>query len=144
MSRPSNPHDKATCESFLKALKREEVLASTNRDFEDLGERMEEFIERYYNVCQLHSVLSYRSPEDFEKVSQRESQKPSAVAKMTFFEPECGYLAEQCLSKEGVMHTFVSTRGSFCGISVGTRLYADSDEGDRGSGLMVISIPGSM
>ena len=86
MSRPSNPYDNATCESFLKTLKREEIHASTYRDFEDLRERMGEFIEGYYNVCRLHSALGYRSPEDFEKESQRESQRTSAAAMMTFFE----------------------------------------------------------
>ena len=86
MSRPSNPYDNATCESFLKTLKREEIHASTYRDFEDLRERMEEFIEGYYNVCRLHSALDYRSPEDFEKESQRESQRTSAAAMMMFFE----------------------------------------------------------
>jgi hypothetical protein len=40
----------------------------------------------YYNVCRLHSALGYRSPEDFEKESQRESQRTSAAAMMTFFE----------------------------------------------------------
>jgi len=46
---------------------REEIHASTYRDFENLRERMEEFIEADYNVCRLHSALDYRSPEDFEK-----------------------------------------------------------------------------
>jgi len=86
MSRPGNPYDNATCENFLKTLKREEIHAGAYRDFEDLRERMEEFIERYYNVCRLHSALGYRSPEDFEKESQRESQRTSAAAMMTFFE----------------------------------------------------------
>jgi len=86
MSRPSNPYDNATCESFLKTLKREEIDASTYRDFEDLRERMEEFIERYYNVCRLHSALGYRSPVDFEKESQLKSQRTPAAAMMTFFE----------------------------------------------------------
>ena len=86
MSRPVNPYDNATCESFLKTLKREEIHASTYRDFEDLREWMEEFIEGYYNVCRLHSALGYRSPEDFEKESPRESQRASAAAMMTFFE----------------------------------------------------------
>jgi transposase InsO family protein len=36
MSRPANPYDNATCESFLKTLKREEIHASTYHDFEDL------------------------------------------------------------------------------------------------------------
>jgi hypothetical protein len=47
---------------------------------------MEEFIEGYYNVRRLHSVLDYRSPEDFEKASQRESQRTSAAAMITYFE----------------------------------------------------------
>jgi transposase InsO family protein len=86
MSRPSNPYDNATCESFLKTLKREEIHASTYGDFEDLRERMEEFIKGYYNVCRLHSALDYRSPESFEKESRRKSQRASAAAMMTFFE----------------------------------------------------------
>ena len=86
MSRPSNPYDNATCESFLKTLKREEIHASTYGDFEDLRERMEEFIERYYNVCRLHSALDYRSPESFEKERLRGSQRTSTAAMMTFFE----------------------------------------------------------
>jgi transposase InsO family protein len=84
MSRPANPYDNATCESFLKTLKREEIHANTYRDFEDLQERMEEFIERYYNECRLHSALGYCSPEEFEKESQVESQRASAAALMTF------------------------------------------------------------
>jgi len=35
MSRPANPYDNATCESFLKTLKREEIYANTYRDFEE-------------------------------------------------------------------------------------------------------------
>jgi putative transposase len=86
MSRPGNPYDNATCESFLKTLKREEINATTYRDFEDLQKRLDEFIEGYYNVCRLHSALDYRSPEDFEKECLRESQRTSAAAMMTFFE----------------------------------------------------------
>ena len=86
MSRPAKPYDNATCESFLKALKCEGIHASTYRDCEVLRERMEEFIERYYNVCRLHSSLDYRPPEDFEEESQRESQRTSTAAMMTFFE----------------------------------------------------------
>src|SRR3984893_13300012 len=44
MSRPSNPYDNATCESFLKTLKREEIHASTYRGFEDLRERMQDLL----------------------------------------------------------------------------------------------------
>jgi putative transposase len=62
------------------------TLTAPGWDFEVLRERMEEFIERYYNVCRLHSALDYRSPEDFEKESQRASQRTSTAAMMRFFE----------------------------------------------------------
>jgi transposase InsO family protein len=70
MSRPGNPYDNATCESFLKTLKREEIRASTYRDFEHLSQCLELFIEHYYNRTRLHSALNYRSPEGFEKEAQ--------------------------------------------------------------------------
>jgi hypothetical protein len=76
----------AVPDGCVQTLKREEIHASTYRDFEVLRERMEEFIEGYYNVCRLHSALAYRSPEDFEKESQQESQRTSTGAMMTFFE----------------------------------------------------------
>jgi transposase InsO family protein len=84
MSRPANPYDNATCESFLKTLKREEIYANAYRDFEDLRRRLEEFIERYYNRCELHSALRYRSPEEFEKRNQTKADGTSAEV-VTFF-----------------------------------------------------------
>jgi putative transposase len=45
MSRPANPYDNATCESFLRTLKREEINANTYRDFEQLHQGLNEFIE---------------------------------------------------------------------------------------------------
>ena len=54
-------HPNAACESFLKTLKREEIYASDYRDMEQLAVGIEQFIERYYNRCRLHSALSYRS-----------------------------------------------------------------------------------
>src|SRR4029078_4765976 len=66
MSRPANPYDNASCESFLKTLKREEIYANDYRDFDHLAGNVEEFIERYYNRCRLHSALGYRTPEEFE------------------------------------------------------------------------------
>jgi transposase InsO family protein len=32
VSRPGHPHDNASCESFLKTLKREEIYANDYRD----------------------------------------------------------------------------------------------------------------
>lgn len=67
MSRPGNPYDNATCESFLKTLKREEICANVYRDFEHLSQCLELFLEQYYNRHRLHSALGYRSPEGFER-----------------------------------------------------------------------------
>ena len=36
MSRPANPYDNASCESFMKTLKREEIYANTYRDLSHL------------------------------------------------------------------------------------------------------------
>ena len=66
MSRPANPYDNATCESFIKTLKQEEIYASQYRDLDDLRTRIEEFLERYYNRLRLHSALGYTTPERFE------------------------------------------------------------------------------
>jgi putative transposase len=70
MSRPGNPYDNATCESFLKTLKQEEIRANKYRDFEHLSQCLELFIEQYYNRTRLHSALNYRSPDGFEKEAQ--------------------------------------------------------------------------
>lgn len=82
-SRPANPYDNASCESFFKTLKREEVYANEYRDLEDLRANIEEFIERYYNPRRLHSALGYRPPEEFERESRTEV--PSTSATMHFF-----------------------------------------------------------
>jgi putative transposase len=85
MSRPSNPYDNATCESFLKTLKREEIYAGDYRDLGDLNQGVEEFIERYYNPRRLHSALGYRSPGKFEQEkAEAGSDVASAAAMMTF------------------------------------------------------------
>lgn len=84
MSRPANPYDNATCESFLKTFKREEIYASTYRDFEDLQGRVEEFVERYYNQLRLHSALGYSSPEEFEKQSRAGNASASEAAIIMF------------------------------------------------------------
>ena len=76
MSRPANPYDNASCESFMKTLKREEIYAQNYRDLEHLRSNLEAFIEQYYNRQRLHSALGYRSPEEFE----REAQSHTAAA----------------------------------------------------------------
>src|SRR5213080_2575455 len=73
MSRPANPYDNASCESFIKTLKREEIYANSYRDLDDLRANIVEFIDRYYNVCRLHSALGYRPPEEFERDTKTEA-----------------------------------------------------------------------
>jgi putative transposase len=83
MSRPANPYDNASCESFMKTLKREEIYANDYRDLGHLFANIEAFIERYYNRLRLHSALGYRSPEEFER--EASSAIHSAGATMSFF-----------------------------------------------------------
>jgi putative transposase len=86
MSRPANPYDNATCESFIKTLKREEIDATTYRDFEDLRTRLEKFIERYYNQSRLHSALGYGSPAKFEEGVRIKQRSAYAAAAITFID----------------------------------------------------------
>jgi putative transposase len=83
MSRPANPYDNASCESFFKTLKREEIYANQYTDLDHLRAHMEEFIQRYYNSCRLHSALGYCSPEEFERAAL--TQTPSLGATMSFW-----------------------------------------------------------
>jgi transposase InsO family protein len=83
MSRPANPYDNASCESFMKTLKQEEIYANEYQDIDDLRANIEEFIDKYYNCQRLHSALGYRPPEEFERVAQ--TGAASAGATMSFF-----------------------------------------------------------
>jgi transposase InsO family protein len=86
MSRPANPYDNASCESFIKTLKREEIYANEYVNLEQLGDNIEEFIERYYNQKRLHSALGYRSPEEFEQHARREGEGETISATVMFFQ----------------------------------------------------------
>jgi transposase InsO family protein len=83
MSRPANPYDNASCESFLKTLKREEIYANEYRDLEHLCENIAAFIDNYYNRVRLHSALGYKPPEEFEQVATPAAQSKGAT--MSFF-----------------------------------------------------------
>jgi transposase InsO family protein len=84
MSRPANPYDNASCESFMKTLKREEIYAGNYQDLDDLRRNIEAFIEQYYNRQRLHSALGYRPPEEFESLVH--SGAVAAGATMSFFQ----------------------------------------------------------
>ena len=74
MSRPANPYDNASCESFMKTLKREEIYANAYENLEHLRANLVIFLEQYYNQQRLHSALGYRSPEEFERQAQCQSE----------------------------------------------------------------------
>lgn len=88
MSRPANPYDNASCESFLKTLKREEIHANKYRDLVHLRTNMAVFIDQYSNRARLHSALGYRPPEEFEHAVA--SVNPPGAATMQFFRPAEG------------------------------------------------------
>jgi transposase InsO family protein len=67
MSRKGNPYDNATCESFMKTLKYEEVYRQEYRDLAEARASIEQFIEKVYNQKRLHSALGYRPPVEFEQ-----------------------------------------------------------------------------
>lgn len=96
MSRPANPYDNASCESFMKTLKREEIYANTYTDLEHLRTNIEVFIEQYYNRCRLHSALGYQSPHEFEQ--QLDATVASPCATMSFFRHGEDYRNDQAPS----------------------------------------------
>ena len=90
MSRPGNPWDNASCESFMKTLKREEIYCRDQKDYDDLNHHLDEFIEHYYNRQRLHSALGYRAPADFEAAAMAATSETSvltAAPRMSFFQP---------------------------------------------------------
>jgi putative transposase len=88
MSRPGSPYDNASCESFMKTLKREEIYANDYRDLEHAVRSVEAFIEHYYNRCRLHSASGYRPPEEFEGKSERQDVGPDlAASRLALFDP---------------------------------------------------------
>jgi putative transposase len=97
MSRPANPYDNASCESFMKTLKREEIYANDYVDLEHLRRNIETFIEDYYNRCRLHSALAYQPPEEFEQ--QLELTTINAGATMSFFRQGEDYQPDGAVTK---------------------------------------------
>ena len=88
MSRPANPYDNASCESFIKTLKREEIYANKYRDLQDLRSHIEEFIDGYYNQKRLHSALGYQTPEEFEAQTGGKKQAELYSATLRFSTPD--------------------------------------------------------
>ena len=78
MSRRGNPYDNATCESFLKTLKYEEVYRTEYRDLAEARASIGVFLEQVYNQQRLHSALGYLPPAEFEAQLTVQSQEAAA------------------------------------------------------------------
>jgi transposase InsO family protein len=98
MGRPANPYDNASCESFIKTLKREEIYANEYENLEHLRSNIEEF---YYNQKRLHSALGYRSPQDFEPQARQENETTLLGATVRFL-PEFAEKASTEMTGKGL------------------------------------------
>ena len=62
-------------ERLMRTIKEEEVDLSEYRNFSEVYERIEEFLERVYMKKRIHSSLDYLTPSEFEEKWMREQQK---------------------------------------------------------------------
>ena len=69
MSRKGNCYDNAITESFFHTLKTEMTNDLRTKSRQEARVSLFEYIELFYNRNRLHSSLGYRSPEEYEKLT---------------------------------------------------------------------------
>ena len=70
MSARANPYDNAWTESFIGTLKHEMLQGGCFDTAGDAHTEIFEYIEGYYNTRRKHSALGYKTPAQFESLSQ--------------------------------------------------------------------------
>lgn len=73
MSAKGNPYENAFAESLMKTLKYDEVYLWNYESWNDVMERLPNFIEEVYNKKRLHSGIGYLPPEEFERLLEKTS-----------------------------------------------------------------------
>jgi putative transposase len=83
MSQKGNPWDNATCESFLKTLKREEVYRAEYRDLTEARASIRVFLEKVYTQKPLRSALGYLPPVELECGLLAQANKEAAARQLS-------------------------------------------------------------
>jgi len=68
MSQRGNPHGHAVMESFFRTLKQEELYLCEHKTLADVSSMLSYFIEEFYNLKRLHSVLGCCPQKEFEEL----------------------------------------------------------------------------
>jgi len=72
MSAKGYCYDNAFMESFFKTLKAEEVYLTEYETMDDVMKSIPTFIEEMYNKKRRHSSLGYYSPEEYERLADKD------------------------------------------------------------------------
>ena len=65
-------YENGFAERLMRTIKEEEVDLSEYRNFNEVHERIEEFLEEVYMKKRIHSSLSYLTPSEFESKWRQE------------------------------------------------------------------------
>jgi putative transposase len=83
MSAKGNPYDNAFAESLMKTLKYDEIYLWNYETWNDVMDRLPNFIEEVYNKKRLHSGIGYLPPEEFEKSIEGKSENDASRPLLT-------------------------------------------------------------